>query len=143
MCVYVCLSLCLSLTHTLTKTNTPLTLHHYHYHNHYKQVPEMGEDHRMQIQYCNWQVVNPTTPANYFHALRRQVRVYVWITGVYVCWYVYLLPVLTPYSFTAAAATTTTTTTTAAAAATGAPRFQEATHRDCAKEPTQRKEVYF
>lgn len=27
-----------------------------------------------QIQRCNWQVVNCTTPANYFHVLRRQVR---------------------------------------------------------------------
>jgi 2-oxoglutarate dehydrogenase E1 component len=26
-----------------------------------------------QLQLCNWQVVNPTTPANYFHVLRRQV----------------------------------------------------------------------
>lgn len=25
------------------------------------------------IQQCNWQVVNVTTPANYFHVLRRQV----------------------------------------------------------------------
>ena len=27
-----------------------------------------------QIQDCNWQVVNASTPANYFHVLRRQVR---------------------------------------------------------------------
>ncbi len=27
-----------------------------------------------QIQSANWQVVNVTTPANYFHVLRRQVR---------------------------------------------------------------------
>jgi hypothetical protein len=26
-----------------------------------------------QIQNANWQVVNCTTPANYFHVLRRQV----------------------------------------------------------------------
>ena len=26
-----------------------------------------------QIQECNWQVVNVTTPSNYFHVLRRQV----------------------------------------------------------------------
>jgi len=26
-----------------------------------------------QIQLCNWQVINVTTPANYFHALRRQL----------------------------------------------------------------------
>lgn len=30
-----------------------------------------------QIQRCNWQVVNCTTPANYFHVLRRQVGVQV------------------------------------------------------------------
>lgn len=29
---------------------------------------------RMQIQDCNWQVVNCSTPANYFHVLRRQVH---------------------------------------------------------------------
>ena len=28
----------------------------------------------MQVQAANWQVVNVTTPANYFHVLRRQVR---------------------------------------------------------------------
>jgi len=27
-----------------------------------------------QIQSCNWQIVNCTTPAQYFHVLRRQVR---------------------------------------------------------------------
>ncbi|MED6199163.1 hypothetical protein PIB30_073301 [Stylosanthes scabra] len=27
-----------------------------------------------QIQECNWQVVNITTPANYFHVLRRQIH---------------------------------------------------------------------
>lgn len=26
-----------------------------------------------QLQLCNWQVANPTTPANYFHLLRRQM----------------------------------------------------------------------
>jgi 2-oxoglutarate dehydrogenase E1 component len=26
-----------------------------------------------QIQKCNWQIVNCTTPVNYFHVLRRQV----------------------------------------------------------------------
>lgn len=36
-------------------------------------VPEMSEDKRMQIQLSNWQVVNCTTPANYFHVLRRQI----------------------------------------------------------------------
>ncbi|CAK9137941.1 unnamed protein product [Ilex paraguariensis] len=29
---------------------------------------------RTQIQECNWQVVNVTTPANYFHVLRRQIH---------------------------------------------------------------------
>lgn len=37
-------------------------------------VPPMKEDERMQIQYTNWQVVNCTTPANYYHVLRRQVH---------------------------------------------------------------------
>lgn len=37
-------------------------------------VPEMDSTLRKQIQECNWQVVNVTTPANYFHVLRRQVR---------------------------------------------------------------------
>ena len=36
-------------------------------------VPDMSEDRRQQIQATNWQVVNVTTPANYFHVLRRQV----------------------------------------------------------------------
>ena len=27
-----------------------------------------------QLQMCNWVVANPSTPANYFHLLRRQVR---------------------------------------------------------------------
>lgn len=27
-----------------------------------------------QIQRCNWQVANVTTPANYFHLLRRQIH---------------------------------------------------------------------
>jgi 2-oxoglutarate dehydrogenase E1 component len=31
------------------------------------------EERRFQIQNCNWQIVNLTTPANYFHALRRQI----------------------------------------------------------------------
>lgn len=38
------------------------------------EVPSMGEDMRVQIQQCNMQVVNCTTPANYFHVLRRQVH---------------------------------------------------------------------
>jgi 2-oxoglutarate dehydrogenase E1 component len=37
-------------------------------------VPAMGEEVRMQIQHANMQVLNLTTPANYFHALRRQVH---------------------------------------------------------------------
>jgi 2-oxoglutarate dehydrogenase E1 component len=37
-------------------------------------IPPMARDERMQIQKCNWQVVNCTTPANYFHCLRRQVH---------------------------------------------------------------------
>lgn len=45
-------------------------------------IPEMDPTLRKQIQECNWQVVNVTTPANYFHVLRRQVskaNIYVWI----------------------------------------------------------------
>ena len=38
-------------------------------------IPQVvAHDERMQIQRCNWQVVNCTTPANYFHCLRRQVH---------------------------------------------------------------------
>jgi len=37
-------------------------------------VPPMAEEIRMQIQQTNMQVLNVTTPANYFHALRRQVH---------------------------------------------------------------------
>jgi len=37
-------------------------------------VPDFSKDERMQIQKANWQVVNCTTPANYFHALRRQIH---------------------------------------------------------------------
>jgi 2-oxoglutarate dehydrogenase complex dehydrogenase (E1) component-like enzyme len=36
-------------------------------------IPDMNRETRTQIQACNMQVVNITTPANYFHALRRQV----------------------------------------------------------------------
>jgi len=35
-------------------------------------VPHMSEKSRTQIQDSNWQVVNCTTPANYFHVLLRQ-----------------------------------------------------------------------
>eukprot|EP00172_Hildenbrandia_rubra_P002462 Plantae.Rhodophyta-Hildenbrandia_rubra.ctg33209.p1 GENE.Plantae.Rhodophyta-Hildenbrandia_rubra.ctg33209~~Plantae.Rhodophyta-Hildenbrandia_rubra.ctg33209.p1 ORF type:complete len:551 (-),score=95.02 Plantae.Rhodophyta-Hildenbrandia_rubra.ctg33209:577-2046(-) len=38
------------------------------------KVPVMDEEQRTQIQHANWQVVNPSTPANYFHVLRRQVH---------------------------------------------------------------------
>lgn len=37
-------------------------------------IPEMNRSERMQIQQCNWQIVNCTTPANYFHCLRRQIH---------------------------------------------------------------------
>lgn len=36
-------------------------------------IPEMDGTLRKQIQECNWQVANVTTPANFFHLLRRQV----------------------------------------------------------------------
>lgn len=35
-------------------------------------VPPMGENERMQVQRTNLQIVNCTTPANYYHVLRRQ-----------------------------------------------------------------------
>lgn len=37
-------------------------------------VPEFNKDKRTQIQKHNWQVVNCSTPANYFHCLRRQIH---------------------------------------------------------------------
>jgi len=37
-------------------------------------IPDMNADTRRQIQNSNWQVCNVTTPANYFHLLRRQVH---------------------------------------------------------------------
>ena len=37
-------------------------------------IPKMARESRMQIQRCNWQVVNCTTPAQYFHVLRRQIH---------------------------------------------------------------------
>ncbi|MED6187726.1 hypothetical protein PIB30_079194 [Stylosanthes scabra] len=37
-------------------------------------IPEMNPKVTKQIQECNWQVVNITTPANYFHVLRRQIH---------------------------------------------------------------------
>lgn len=38
------------------------------------RIPALAHDDRMQIQHCNWQIVNCTTPANYFHCLRRQIH---------------------------------------------------------------------
>lgn len=32
-------------------------------------IPEMDPILRKQIQECNWQIVNVTTPANFFHVL--------------------------------------------------------------------------
>lgn len=37
-------------------------------------LPLMAEEERMQVQRTNWQIVNVTTPANYFHCLRRQIH---------------------------------------------------------------------
>jgi len=37
-------------------------------------IPEMDPLARKQIQQSNWQIVNCTTPANYFHVLRRQIH---------------------------------------------------------------------
>jgi len=38
-------------------------------------IPDnMAEKGRRQIQNANWQICNISTPANYFHALRRQIR---------------------------------------------------------------------
>lgn len=37
-------------------------------------IPDLVRDSRMQIQKCNWQIVNCSTPANYFHCLRRQIH---------------------------------------------------------------------
>ncbi|CAA2981358.1 2-oxoglutarate dehydrogenase, mitochondrial [Olea europaea subsp. europaea] len=42
--------------------------------DHPYNIPEMDPTLRTQIQEYNWQVVNVTTPANYFHVLRRQVE---------------------------------------------------------------------
>lgn len=38
------------------------------------KIPQLAHDNRMQIQRGNFQVVNCTTPANYFHCLRRQIH---------------------------------------------------------------------
>lgn len=37
-------------------------------------VPDMSEGSSMQVQQSNWQIVNCTTPANYFHVLLRQQK---------------------------------------------------------------------
>jgi len=37
-------------------------------------IPPMGRDERTQIQKSNWQIINCSTPANYFHCLRRQIH---------------------------------------------------------------------
>jgi len=37
-------------------------------------VPDYNEAHEKQIQKANWQVMNVSTPANYFHALRQQLH---------------------------------------------------------------------
>jgi len=37
-------------------------------------IPDMAEGSRMQLQATNWQIVNCSTPANYFHVLRRQIK---------------------------------------------------------------------
>jgi len=37
-------------------------------------IPPMEPSQRTQIQKTNWQIVNCTTPANYFHVLRRQMH---------------------------------------------------------------------
>lgn len=37
-------------------------------------VPVMDEETRMQIQQTNWQIVYCSTPAQYYHALRRQIH---------------------------------------------------------------------
>ena len=63
-------------------------------------IPEMDPTLRTQIQECNWQVVNVTTPANYFHVLRRQVSATNWnmtyflvlilILCLFVCFFFFL-----------------------------------------------------
>jgi 2-oxoglutarate dehydrogenase E1 component len=37
-------------------------------------IPPKAEADRQQVQRANWQIVYCTTPANYFHALRRQIH---------------------------------------------------------------------
>lgn len=57
-------------------------------------IPDMEPTMRKQIQECNWQIVNATTPANYFHVLRRQVRVVFWLSILPVTvWFFVLFPV--------------------------------------------------
>jgi len=38
------------------------------------EFPEINPNTQHQVQQCNWQVLNCSTPANYFHALRRQIK---------------------------------------------------------------------
>jgi len=38
------------------------------------KVPPVEESERKQLQQANWAIVNISTPANYFHALRRQIH---------------------------------------------------------------------
>ncbi|KAK3036201.1 hypothetical protein RJ639_030645 [Escallonia herrerae] len=47
-------------------------------------IPEMDPTLRKQIQECNWQVVNVTTPANYFHVLRCQVQQITFVASSFV-----------------------------------------------------------
>jgi len=37
-------------------------------------IPNIDNSTQCQIQSCNWQFLNCSTPANYFHALRRQIQ---------------------------------------------------------------------
>ena len=53
-------------------------------------IPEMDQTLRKQIQECNWQVVNVTTPANYFHVLRRQVGAANLLIIFLACWQIFL-----------------------------------------------------
>merc|ERR1719461_1054961 len=42
--------------------------------DHPEQMPPDGTPEHRHIQMTNWQVVNCSTPANFFHVLRRQIR---------------------------------------------------------------------
>ena len=54
-------------------------------------IPEMDSTLRKQIQECNWQVVNVTTPANYFHVLRRQVSATNWNMNYFLVFFFFFL----------------------------------------------------